>query len=533
MNTESAVKIALVGHTNTGKTSLMRTLTRDSEFGEVSSRPSTTRHVEGARLVAEGEVLVELFDTPGMEDPIALFDLLETLGEENPDDRMDGPARIQAFLTHPAAAGRLEQEAKVLRQVLASDAAMYVIDARDPVLAKHKDELAVLGWCALPVLPVLNFVSTGQSNESAWREALARLGLHVVVRFDTIAPERGAERVLFDKLANLLDFWRPALDKLVVCREREAAARLHAGQRLIAELLVDVAACRWRAPSDPLRREKVLSLLNQSVREREQVCVEALLRLFQFRHEAVNEQALPLVNGRWEQDLFNPETVRDAGVKVGTGAAAGAAVGLGVDAMFAGLTLGTATAIGAIAGGGLQAVRHFGQQLGGALTGEYPLTVDDAILRLLMLRQLHLLQALDLRGHAALKPIAQFAEESTQWREGPLHPSLIKARAHPQWSSLTGMPEVSGDHPDENAAATGQSGTSTQNASLQASFGKQASGLFRSWAGNTKQLFATINPGAGQDMAREQAVDTLANSIALKPKNQAGVSARAKEISSD
>ncbi|WP_200870248.1 GTPase, partial [Pseudomonas aeruginosa] len=40
--------LAVVGHTNTGKTSLLRTLTRDRGFGEVSHRPSTTRHVEGA-----------------------------------------------------------------------------------------------------------------------------------------------------------------------------------------------------------------------------------------------------------------------------------------------------------------------------------------------------------------------------------------------------------------------------------------------------------------------------------------------------
>ena len=42
--------LAVVGHTNVGKTSLLRTLTRDVGFGEVSHRPSTTRHVEGARL---------------------------------------------------------------------------------------------------------------------------------------------------------------------------------------------------------------------------------------------------------------------------------------------------------------------------------------------------------------------------------------------------------------------------------------------------------------------------------------------------
>ena len=62
----AALTLAVVGHTNTGKTSLLRTLTRDTEFGQVSNSPGTTRHVEGARLTVDGEALVELFDTPGM-----------------------------------------------------------------------------------------------------------------------------------------------------------------------------------------------------------------------------------------------------------------------------------------------------------------------------------------------------------------------------------------------------------------------------------------------------------------------------------
>lgn len=435
----AAVRIVLVGHTNTGKTSLMRTLTRDSEFGEVSSRPSTTRHVEGARLVADGETLVELFDTPGMEDPIALLELLEAVPVDEDGERLDGPARVARFLASPVARGRLEQEAKVLRQMLASDAALYIVDARDPVLAKHRDELALLGACAVPLLPVLNFVSSAEAKESAWREALARLGLHALVRFDTVAPERGAERMLFDKLASLLDAWRPALDKLVACREREAQARLVAGRRLVAEMLLDIAACRRVVQaSDEKAMATALIDLNRQVREREQACVDALLALFHFRADAVGADALPLANGRWEADLFNPETLRDMGVKLGSGMAAGAAAGFGVDALFGGLTLGTGTAIGALAGGGVQAFRHFGRRIKGAVTGERELSVDDGIVRLLILRELHLLEALDRRGHAAVRPIEQFVADARQWREGKLPESLSLARAHASWSALSG-----------------------------------------------------------------------------------------------
>lgn len=66
--------LAVVGHTNVGKTSLLRTLIRDTHFGEVSHRPSTTRHVEGAKLLIAGKPLLELYDTPGLEDAIGLLD---------------------------------------------------------------------------------------------------------------------------------------------------------------------------------------------------------------------------------------------------------------------------------------------------------------------------------------------------------------------------------------------------------------------------------------------------------------------------
>lgn len=170
------LKLAVVGHTNVGKTSLLRTLLRDRAFGEVSHRPSTTRHVEGARLSVDGQPLLELYDTPGLEDAIALLEHLERL--DRPGERLDGPARLARFLDGSEARQRFEQEAKVLRQLLASDAGLYVIDAREPVLAKYRDELAVLAMCGRPLLPVLNFVASENHRESDWREALARLGLH-------------------------------------------------------------------------------------------------------------------------------------------------------------------------------------------------------------------------------------------------------------------------------------------------------------------------------------------------------------------
>src|SRR5690606_1938450 len=244
---DRVLRVAVVGHTNTGKTSLLRTLTRDRSFGEVADSPSTTRHVEGAALLLDGRPVLELFDTPGMEDAISLLEYIERLSL--PGERLDGPARIARFLDTQEARHRFEQEAKVLRQMLASDAAFYVVDARDPVLAKYRDELAILADCARPLLPVLNFVSDPANRIPAWREALARLGLHAVIEFDTVAPAFDGEQRLYEKLATLVDSHADTLAALVADHAKQRLQRRTDAARVVARLLIDVAALR--VPSTP------------------------------------------------------------------------------------------------------------------------------------------------------------------------------------------------------------------------------------------------------------------------------------------
>ena len=201
-----ALRIAVVGHTNAGKTSLLRTLTRRIDFGRVSASPGTTRHVERIDLVVNGRAAVRFLDTPGLEDAVSLH---EHIGRTAADaaGAADGPAaatppdRIRRFLDGPEAHGVFEQEAKVLRTLLDVDAAFLVIDAREPVLPKFRDEIELIRSCARPVLPVLNFVRAENHREPEWRALLAAYGMHAVVRFD---GKLMVAEVLVARLADLM-----------------------------------------------------------------------------------------------------------------------------------------------------------------------------------------------------------------------------------------------------------------------------------------------------------------------------------------
>src|SRR5690606_39910242 len=88
---------------------------------------------------------------------------------------------------------------------------------------------------------------------------------------------------LYESLARLLEQSRAKLQRLIEDHEAQAAARLSEGNRLIAELLVDVAACRRGVAAQPELERGAIRELHDAVRAREQRCVEALLRLYGFR----------------------------------------------------------------------------------------------------------------------------------------------------------------------------------------------------------------------------------------------------------
>ena len=449
----AALKLAVVGHTNTGKTSILRTLLRDVYFGEVKNEAATTRHVEQAKLTDSqtGEDLVILYDTPGLEDASGLMDWLE----DNTASRRDGIERLQQFLAADIAQGGdaltsnsgnedYSQEAKVIRQLLASDMAIYVVDAREPVLGKYKDELAILSWAAIPVMPVFNFTDSQDANIDDWQTMLARRNLHISTRFDSVAFEFADEMRLWQNLATMLTH-SEMLEQLMVRRTENWAQLYDEANIIIADFLLNVASFvrEISEDDDPL---PVLEQMQEAVRQSERAMQHNLLNLYKFYDNAV--AATPLELQAYQQDPFDPELLKSYGIRTTSGAAAGALLGLGIDAAALGTTLGLGAAIGGIAGGLLSNTSSIADRI----TGVKRLYIDPATLTLLATRAIDLLTALRHRGHAATdatqllykgekSSIEQSLDDEsntvTPWPTHKLPSELKKARGKPQWSSLS------------------------------------------------------------------------------------------------
>ena len=427
------LRIAIVGHTNAGKTSLLRTLTRNVDFGEISDRPGTTRHAETIDLRLDGQVAVRFIDTPGLEDSVALLDYLSTLPADS------RPERVRAFLRGPEASRSFEQEAKVLRALIeGADAAMIVIDTREPVLPKYRAELEILSWCAKPIMPVLNFVRYVGTRLDDWHQALLESGLHARVEFDVVAPFNGSERQLYSDLATLWPARRQQLNAVVDALALQARERRLAACRVIASGLIDVAALRRALPADEfadeLRQKAFVRSFQDDVRRHARRAVDDLLAVFAFRAGDAELADLPQLGGRWEDDLFNPELLKEAGKRLGMGAMIGAGLGAVADVAMAGLSLGAATTLGATIGGAASGGwRPLWRKLENRLNGVQELTVEDPVLLLLADHLLDLARALEQRGHAAQDKLRLQDERIDEDGLRPVVSALGAARGHPDW----------------------------------------------------------------------------------------------------
>ena len=209
----SAINIAVVGHTNAGKTSLIRTLLRDDQFGNIDETAGTTRYVEKSVVFAGEDAVLNLYDTPGFEDSSALLQALEEQSKtfEAQSRAAQSPAArlpvelLRAFIAQADQFPDFEQEIKVLRQSINSDVLLYIIDVREPLLGKYRDEIDILSKAGKPILPVFNFIAGNSEALMRWREQMAQFNLHAALEFDTVAFDFEAEKRLYQKLQSLLE----------------------------------------------------------------------------------------------------------------------------------------------------------------------------------------------------------------------------------------------------------------------------------------------------------------------------------------
>lgn len=426
-----ALRVTIVGHTNTGKTSLIRTLLRDENFGDIDDASGTTRNVARTAVFAGEKEVLALYDTPGFEDSSALLDSIETHTRCMPKA---APAEVLSdFVAQAGEHSEFDQENKILLQALGSDVLLYIIDVREPLLEKYADEVAILSKCGKPIVPVFNFIADNNAALQRWRDKMAEFNLHAALEFDTVAFDFEAEKRLYQKLQSLLEPHYESLQALIDFRQENWTRLFSAAAQRVFDLLRQVACYRQMVDSEQADNpQENASEMQRFVRNAEQQALQDLLRIFSFNQVDIELQQVPVKDGEWEMDIFSPDALKTFGLNASSSALTGAAAGAGVDLMVGGLSLGTATLVGAALGAGLATVRRYNQELQAAWRGNKWLCVDDNTVALVFLRQRELLHRLAHRGHAAQDAL-HLEERKTPGTPKNWSKALAKMRQNPEW----------------------------------------------------------------------------------------------------
>lgn len=371
------IVVATIGPTNEGKTSILRTLTGDPNFGMVNAFSGTTVRAEIQKVFYRGIAeILQLVDSPGFQ---TSGEILEALAEDAEVEANDGAFGIDDVLrVIPKKDDDYRHDLRAWNEVARCDIVILVANVvEDPNQSLIRNTLSILKNVAKPVVVAYNNVRpdavsrNDADDETAsdgaafgdyradWNAILEKNGFHLIQTYDAHRRSFEDEIALFEKLAALV---RDPLQRRVLQLETEdrrarEARRLENSRTIVAELLLDVAAYReietnvarenWRA-----RLERLEETLKQNVVRREHEAHLALLETWGFRLGVLERETLVVDDVANETDqLFGAEARRHFKLGGGVGAAVGAAVGAVVDVGTAGLSLGGGAALGAFVGG--------------------------------------------------------------------------------------------------------------------------------------------------------------------------------------
>ncbi len=371
------LQLALISHTNVGKTTLARTLL-GRDIGEVRDAPHITETSDSHVLVATdaGDEL-RLWDTPGFGDSVRLAQRLRS--SEQP---------VGWFLREVWDRNR-DRTFWLSQQALRAardhgDVVLYLANAsEDPNDVGYVEpEMQILQWLGKPVLVLLNQTGRPKPADAEHEDVLrwkARLTAFSVVRqvlpLDAFARCWVHERVLLDAVAKLLPAAQTAAyQRLVGTWQARNEERFDDAMRLLGGYLL--AAARDVEPVSLEHAGLVNKVLTKVgvARDRGQQAQQAAMNALAARLDAatvsVTQRLIALhglegsaaakVDKRLAENFAvqTPADPREAGFWGAV--ASGAATGLSADLLSGGLTVGGGMLIGGVVGALTAAGAAFG-----------------------------------------------------------------------------------------------------------------------------------------------------------------------------
>lgn len=349
--------LAIMGHPNAGKSSVVATLTENDRI-QIDKRAGTTTTCTRYPVVIDGEPILEFIDTPGFQNP---SDILEWFQAHPQLPNLAG-AFVAAHQDKPLYA----HDCDLLRPVAEGAGIILVVDGSKRIKEKDRVEMELLRLTARPRMAILNNQTNVDQHMGSWLDALN-------MAFNSVR-EFNAHRATYDERIRLLGAlktidqrWEARLDATIASFERDWERRVDQCVESILTLLRKALALKVErlvrveeapTPEDLAAIQATLVETFQERLRQLEVDTQAQIRAH-FRHNVWNPPGSVL-----SKDLFSEDVQQSLGLNrrqlALAGAAAGAATGGVIDLGVGGLSFGTGLVLGAITGGVLGAVGREG-----------------------------------------------------------------------------------------------------------------------------------------------------------------------------
>ena len=361
---------AVVGHPNKGKSSIVAALAMDDSIA-ISDTPGTTTQKRSFPLKVDGEILYELFDTPGFQRARQVLAWLKQ-HDVSADKRHEV---VEAFINTHKEDEKFHDEIELLEPIMAGAGIIYVVDASKPYGEEYEAEMEILRWTGQPSMALINHID-GHDYSQEWKRALG--GYFQIIRtFNPMRSELQQHLAILESMAQLREEWTSQIKRSIERFREYHAQMIERSATAITKLLYRSLSYVERYPltgevATEHDKEEISRRYKDALRGFEDETQRRIEQIWNHQHLKKDEEDLTFEG----MDLFSEESASVFGLTrkelLITAATSGAAAGAGVDLMLGGSSFLLGTGIGAVVGGvgaffafnELSEIKLLGQKLG-------------------------------------------------------------------------------------------------------------------------------------------------------------------------
>ncbi len=342
----TAPEIAILGHPNEGKSSVLSTLAEDDSV-RVSATPGETVICRTFPVQIDGREVLRFTDTPGFQNPSRVLAELEKLSAQKEDC-------IELFREKFKNSLELHDDVELLLPVERGAGIIYVVDGSRPLRNVDRAEMEILRLSGRPRMAIINCKEDSQQYLEDWKSEF-RKSFNAIRMFNAHRATYAERILLLETLKSIDQDWQHIIDRVVNVFKSDWESR----NRQTTDILLDLfSECLQHSVSAPLSKygneeqlqTELLSKYQNSITDKEKLAHGRIRALFKHNIFDYNLPPQSLLN----DDLFSEKVWELFGLSrtqlAIIGGLSGAAIGAGIDIAAAGLAFGVFTGISGAVG---------------------------------------------------------------------------------------------------------------------------------------------------------------------------------------